>query len=488
MGDWVVAPVTAQLTNQSMQSPIPPASHRFQNSDRFALAAILLLGFVLAFLTSATAQFGVAYWLGAAGLIAVYERLRPEFPRSVAFLTTLLLGAGTSLFWFMVRSPAPALMAAFAALAIVAAMGYRWTHDRSPAYQAAAAALITALAGAIAYVVARAAGGEVRAASWTDLLFSSSHGFLSWSPVAYVAAVGSIAYAVRRVAWSAAAVVTLVAVALVGSNAATLPFGGVLLIALALLAPGLAFAIDAVRARPLLATLPLAAAVLWWNYLLMAQYTVGLVPKDEPVSFANTVRQQADVHVQQARFYPFAFPMNVWFAYREGLPIDRYDLLAGERVEASIDLMLDRRADRFLLDGWDAPGADQGAPSWWLGGTRATLAVPVSVPSGRDVAVTVVTRARFEEPVVEADVGLEINGHEVGRFVSSPHAPAASTFRIPAATVGRILRAGYNHVTFVSRGVRRVDPTDTRPPGPLASRTGNRAWPVAVYRVTIAAE
>jgi hypothetical protein len=42
-------------------------------------------------------------------------------------------------------------------------------------------------------------------------------------------------------------------------------------------------------------------------------------------------------------------------------------------------------------------------------------------------------------------------------------------------------------VTFVSYGVARVDASDARPPGPLARRLGSRAWPVAIYRLRIAA-
>ena len=94
-----------------------------------------------------------------------------------------------------------------------------------------------------------------------------------------------------------------------------------------LLAPGLALAIDGVVRRPLVALAPLVVAALWWNHLLMAQYTVGLLPKDEPVSFGRLVQQQADLHTRSPYVYPFAFPANVWFAWREGLPVDKYDLL-----------------------------------------------------------------------------------------------------------------------------------------------------------------
>ena len=95
-------------------------------------------------------------------------------------------------------------------------------------------------------------------------------------------------------------------------------------------------------------------------------------------------------------------------------------------------------------------------------------------------------RARLEEPAVNAIVGLEINDVEVGRFIVPSAAPLEMPITLPAAVVGRRLRAGYNRLTFVSHGVQRVDPSDQRPPGPIGRRAGNRAWPVAVYRIHIA--
>jgi hypothetical protein len=48
-----------------------------------------------------------------------------------------------------------------------------------------------------------------------------------------------------------------------------------------------------------------------------------------------------------------------------------------------------------------------------------------------------------------------------------------------------VFREGYNRFSFRSLGVEQVDPSDPRPPGPLAGRKGSQVWPVAVYRVTV---
>ena len=99
--------------------------------------------------------------------------------------------------------------------------------------------------------------------------------------------------------------------------------------------------------------------------------------------------------------------------------------------------------------------------------------------------VTISARTRLEEPAVNAVIGLEINGREIARFVVPPTAPADFTTRVASDVVGRVWRAGYNRLTFVSHGVERVDPSDTRPPGPLGRRLKDRPWPVAIYRVRI---
>jgi hypothetical protein len=292
--------------------------------------------------------------------------------------------------------------------------------------------------------------------------------------------------------WAASSIAVLVwwivANALAPATGSDGPAGHGLTPALALLAPGLAFLIDRARSRPMMAVAPLVAAALLWNYWLMVQYTVGTLPKDAPVRFADMVQQQAEVHTRNPYVYVFAFPANAWFAWREGVPADRYEILSAEPRLPAIDLAMDRQADRFLLEGWDAPGPGAAGPVHWIGERRATVAVPLQLPSDRPIRVSVTARARLEEPAVNADLGLEINGLEVGRFVAPAAAPSEVHLTIPAAAVGRIFRAGYNRLTLVSYGVHRANPADQREPGPIGSRTGSRAWPVAISRIRIAPE
>jgi hypothetical protein len=193
------------------------------------------------------------------------------------------------------------------------------------------------------------------------------------------------------------------------------------------------------------------------------------------------VRQQADLHARTTPFYPFAFPANLWFAWREGVPVDRYDVLALEPRVSSLDLALDRHVDRFLLEGWAGMTAQGEEPGWWIDGRQASLAVPLAVGSARAVRVTVVARSRYEEPVVEADLALLINGLEVGAFSPSATRSSEAQFTAPSTA----FRDGFNRISIVSRGTHRVDPSDTRPPGPLARRGIRSGWPVAIYRLAI---
>ncbi|MCC7124409.1 MAG: hypothetical protein IT178_06145 [Acidobacteria bacterium] len=319
---------------------------------------------------------------------------------------------------------------------------------------------------------------------WIDTLFSSWHGFLSWTPVAYIAVAGTIAGLRRDWRWASSALVVLFLTAWV--NGATIDwaggwsFGGRRFSStLAMLAPGLATVILFALRRPAVTLAPLVVAALAWNHLLMVQYTAGLLPKDEPVSFGRIVRQQADLHTRTPYFYPFAFPANAWFAWRHGLPIDKYDLLAPESMRATADLTFDRTVEKFLLDGWDVPGGDDWGSCWWIGATPAVLAVPLQLADG-DVRITVKSRTRYDEPVVQATLALEINGVDVGRFRAGVPDASTATIDVPAATARALFIDGFNRVGFRQVALDRVDGQ------PLPERGRSRAvWPVAVYSLQI---
>jgi len=457
-----------------------------QNLDRLLLVVAVLAGAMVPVQSPDQSSLG-AYLAGALGLIAVHERLRAEFSRHVAIVATLLVFAGTSLFWSMARTTSFIEAGSFGLVAAVALVTARLRRVSAGGWL-----LVAVLPFALRYLSGYSFTDRDVAPAFIHApspLFSSSHGLLSLTPVAYVAVVGTLLYLRRNILW-AASTLGVVAIWITAhewlARGSDGPSGHGLTPALAILAPGLAFLIDRARARPLVAVAPVIAAALLWNYWLMVQYTVGTLPKDAPVSFADMVRQQAEVHTRSPYVYLFAFPANAWFAWREGVPAERYEVLSVEPRRPAIDLVMDRQADRFLLEGWDAPGPDAMGPVHWIGERRASIALPLDLPAGRAIEVLVTARARLEEPAINADMGLEVNGHEIGRFVATSATPVDARMTVPAVAVGQIFRAGYNRFTLISYGVHRADAADQREPGPLASRGGSRAWPVAISRIRVA--
>lgn len=447
--------------------------------------------------------------IGGAGVIALARRLHREFDRPVTALTIVLLCLATPVYEAVAH---PVGMDDVSAFALVAALGLIAASTRmatgpgpgsdpgsgsvdavsepgpgpgldtvTPARPAdatarrwrarpriARAVALAALA-AVPLVIVAFAGPSSPRVGVLNGLFSPAGGLLSLTPVVYAALVGMLAYARRD---PLGALVALVAVLL--WTRAGAPHAA----SAAALAPGLAVIIQALRTHPLLAAAPVVGAALLWNYWLMVQYTMGSIPKDAPVEFAALVRQQADVHTRPPYIYPFAFPANVLFAWKERLPIDRYDSLALVPRATSFDLSFDRGAQRFLLEGWHAPGTDSAGPVWWTRESSATLAIPLA-PAPGSLSVAITARARELGAPVVAELALEVNGSVIGRFAAPSDAPSTGRFTIAAARARQLLRAGYNRLAIVTHEVRRADGTPER-----LSR--GEAWPIAVYRVRIA--
>ena len=163
--------------------------------------------------------------------------------------------------------------------------------------------------------------------------------------------------------------------------------------------------------------------------------------------------------------------------------MDRYDLLAVDPITSDVEIVMNARAERFLLEGWDVPGGDEWGSHWWLIGSPAVMAVPVDIADRRAAEVEITARTRFEEPAVEARLELRINGRPAGQFAAPPTTAGTTRFTVPNAA--ELWRHGFNRVEIVSLGATPVDSTDSRPPGEIARRLDGRPWPVAIYRLRI---
>ena len=469
-----------------------------------------------------------SFAIGAAGLVVVHAFLRREFDRRASIAATLLTFGGTSLFWYMVYEPSMTHAASFGfmALFVVAAvacdprraaprqlvtlgclLGLAFiTRPQEAVFALLPAALVLALPETLGerlrvgvryalwgfvgfapflllqlvhsailfsreHLVLVGEGGFLNpfSSQWGVTLWSSWHGFLSWTPVAYIALAGTIAYGRRRWPWAVATVLIIFTTAWINGATPDLgagwSFGGRRFVAcLVLLAPGLALIAERLLARPMIAVAMLAAVGVAWNLLLIEQYRTGMLPRDNAVSFAAIIRQQAEVYTRPPYFYPFAFPANAVFAWRTGLPIDRYDLLGAETAREAIDLELEGSAGRFLLDGWGSATGDETGSAWWMASSPATLVLPLRLSDDRSVALTVTARSRLADPETRATVAVMVNGHEIGTFVADANAPSVATF---ASRKDGVWIDGFNRISFVVR---------------------EPFWPVSIYRIKVSSQ
>jgi len=472
-----------------------------------------------------------SFVIGSAGLVVLHAHLRNEFGRAVAFAATLLLLGGTSLVWYMVYEPSMTHAASFGFVAMFVVAAARWTTihitpkqsavlgallglafttrpqealfalfpavwllttraDRGRRIRAAVRLAVWALAGALPFIALQAIhstilldrepftlvgdGGylQLRSSRWADTLWSSWHGFLSWTPVAYIALIGTVAYVRRQWRWALAALAIVFLMAWLNGSTADWPagwsFGGRRFVScLVVLAPGLALVVQALWRRPMIAVAMMAAGAIVWNQMLVAQYTSGMLPQGSPVSFAQIVRQQGSVLTRPPFFYPFAFPANVVFAWRTGLPVDRYDVLGPETLRASIDLTFDAAAGKFLMDGWGPRAADDWGDLRWMDGARAELVLPLDVSADRPHEIEVYARTRLLDPPLRVSVSLSINGQHVGTFAPDAQQPSTASFTVPANA--GVWSRGFNRVVLEN----------------LEKSRGSDAPPVAIYRLTV---
>jgi hypothetical protein len=327
--------------------------------------------------------------------------------------------------------PATAFLAASALVAAglgpEAAARTRWIWRAG----AAAAALLALVA---LWAAGSGADGIV------DGLFSSGNGLLFWSPAAWLGLAG-LAGLGRRLPSRALAPALLIAAA-AAADAGPVR-GGRFAPVLPLLGLGMAWTLAALRdacaRRPLLPIAAAAGALAAWNFLLMAQYGGGGVPRDDTVAFERVVRNAA-ASVSAAAGAPTAWPANWAYAARNGVPPARYDLLAGvDLFDGPLSLggvieVGDARTDAALLDGAWSVRHPCGAGICRAVEGAATVRVPLRRP--REVVLSVVASGA-------GTLTVSVNGVAV---LAAPLDDVARErlVRVPA---GR-LRAGLNALTL----------------------------------------
>ncbi|MBI3490693.1 MAG: hypothetical protein HY047_02705, partial [Acidobacteria bacterium] len=289
----------------------------------------------------------------------------------------------------------------------------------------------------------------------SDVLFSSRHGLLSWTPIVWAGLIGILIYRRWNPLWAWPTLVAFAALVWINGSAhdwaGGWAFGGRRFISvLGALAPGLALVLVWVRRHPIALITPVTAAIIAWNASLMTQYHQGMIPRDETLSFNQLVRQQAEVISRPPSFYPFAFPANVWFAWREGLPIARYDLLGSEPLRQEMYLPLNDWGARFLSDpsAWENAGGDAFGSRHVLRATSGTILVPLDLPSTSAFSVDVEARADGPSGGSGTALDVALNGRPLGEMplIAGATPPARRAFIVPPAA--RVWRRGYHRVTI----------------------------------------
>jgi hypothetical protein len=452
-----------------------------------------------------------SFFVMAASLLALHLRNRREFGGSIALVTSILVLGATTLAWYVVYEPSMTHAVSFGVVAIALVLTERWMIDDRLSIPRAVflgawfsivllvrpedgvfllfplCALVFGPAARTAPVPERArwAGAMVAGAmplillqvyvlrsiwardafalvggdegylslhsEWLNVLFSSRHGLLSWTPFVWVALIGTVGYFRRRPLWAVPALIAFAVLTWTNGSAhdwsGGWAFGGRRFTsALAGLAPGVATALAWFRGWRMAILVPAAAAVIAWNALLMNQYATGKLPHDEAVRFDVLVGQQINQQIKPPFFYPFAFPANVLFAWREGLPVDRYDLLGPEPLRREMYLPLNDWGARFLLDGWSNAGGDAFGSSHILAAPSATILVPLDVPSDRPFGIDVEARAAGEPRGAATRLEVAVNGRSFGDvpLEIGVAKPLRKTFIAPAGS--KLWRRGYNRV------------------------------------------
>lgn len=199
----------------------------------------------------------------------------------------------------------------------------------------------------------------------TETLFSSRHGLFSWSPILLIAVLGLPGF-VRRYPRTGLPLVGLLLLLTyvnasvsdwwAGGSFGARRFDSVLPILALGLASAVAFAVNLASRRPRAVVAAVLLVFIVGNGLLMEQLRKGRIPVDETISW-QAAAEGALEDVFDGVGYPFSFPMNWMFASRYDRPKTQYDILVGKYLFHSMHNLggvidLGPTDPAFLGNGW----------------------------------------------------------------------------------------------------------------------------------------
>ena len=264
----------------------------------------------------------------------------------------------------------------------------------------------------------------------TETLFSSRHGLFSWSPILLVAVLGLPGFVRRYSRVGLPLIGLLLLLTYVNSSVSDWWAGGsfgarrfdsVLPILALGLATAVGFGVELARRRPLAVVAAVLLVFIVGNGLLMEQLRKGRIPVDETISWQAAAEGGLE-DVFDGVGYPFSFPMNWLFASRYDRPKTQYDILVGKYLFHSMHNMggvidLGPSDPPFVGNGWS------GVKDWDDRKREVRHAVApragIFVPTDRAEPLRVFIECAEPKGVEAVPVEVWLNGARLGGFYPS---------------------------------------------------------------------
>jgi hypothetical protein len=280
-----------------------------------------------------------------------------------------------------------------------------------------------------------------------NLLFSARHGLFTWTPMALLAVLGLLLM-LRRERRLGALLLLGVGLSVIVNSAmedwwGSDSFGQRRLLALTpLFALGLAEAASAAVRRPLVLLFGSGIALAIWNWQLAVLYNQQVLgPRDEALTLDRLASAEVEkLYGTVAGWEPW-LPGPVFFYLYDGLRGVYLD--EGVRsLRGVVDLGNDPPEPPGVVgESWYRPEKEGEIGFRRLRGRVASLRIPLRTPA----EFRLVVRARSEMKEGPVQLGLEVNGHELGQV------PLASewgdaVFLLPA----NVVRPGFNDLRLLA--------------------------------------
>lgn len=410
-------------------------------------------------------------------IILIYELLKKYFNKFVSFLSIVSLWIGTFLLWYMIYEPSMAQCTSFFSATLFIYVWFKHWDNRSlsgwlwlivlsifmiavrpynivfllfPFIEVIEEkikliklkrwdTIKSSLKWEIPLLIASAAsiymifhvirGWELmqhpKVFNWTqpkiiELLFSSYHGLLSWSPLIYIALFGFPLMFKKHKRLSLYCLFTFLILIYVlssvtdwyaGDSYGSRRFIGSLFI----FSLTLAALIEWIKKHPYLLIGIIIGCFLVGNMLFMEQFRMGRVPHMDTISFKEAA--QKEISSYYSRFgHPFSFPANLWFRLKYGVPVENFDQIFGHRAYHNIAVDIgDNKDVQFLGKGWYGRESYEGIFYFrWSKGKESNLIV--NLFDAFDYQLELMAAPLIYQQSPEQMITVYVNGQEITRI------------------------------------------------------------------------